>query len=909
MDLSKLKKWLQFDSAGWIAISSMLLCGLSGILLAIAYDFNRSYASIFELILFNPAGNFLRNFHYWSAQLFFISALLHIYDHLRKSSDSNLKNNRIWWMLCLSLTFLGYEMISGFILKGDAAGLQARRVLATLLDSVPLVGKMLRSALTGSEDHWLVVYVQHVGTGIILLFIGIYEHLKSIWPRLKTILAVLVGIVLMSLLFRAPLGLPDDARLKGPWFFLGIQEMLHWTSIPVIVILFLILFLLFGFLPRFKDKGKIIVKWIFLTVGIFYLFVTLLVFLFRGEDWQWRDSPEIGTSGDPFLIYAPVNIFGDAKGNSLPGNLKTEGCLVCHSGMKGLSDSHNTAIVGCFVCHKGDPFTANKQMAHRNIISLPGNFSNVRQTCGTKNCHREISDRLMDSPMSRLNGIVGVDKFVFGEATTPKDTLSLNGLGHSAADTHLRNLCAGCHLGNDKRTSGNAVWLERGGGCNACHLVYDKKALQSLKRMQSNPSQIGEEVHPLINIQVSNDKCKSCHSRSGRISLSYEGWNETSLKKADISDSVHFRVLPDDRVLEFIQTDVHHQKGLDCIDCHGSYEIMGDGHQHLHKEDAVYVQCIDCHPSDKPNTSIIGKLLDRESIVIAGLRRYDAKTRVVLTDNNHLPLLNTRVDSLDRIFLTNKLTGKIQESKQMSTVCTKGKGHSRLTCESCHSAWVPQCIGCHSVYEKNALGVDMLTNKPTTGSWVEYAGKSLAEAPVLGVNELKGGKIVTAMPGMILTIDRESFAKGKGKSFYRLYAPASGHTTQKEVRSCKSCHNNPLAIGYGRGEMKYSAAAEIGEWTFKPRFAPNENDQLPEDAWIGFLMETKPPCSTRDGLRPFSVKEQLRILKVGSCLTCHGEKSKVMDWALTNFQQTLEKRSRFCPKDSKIMIAGHYGSE
>ena len=150
------------------------------------------------------------------------------------------------------------------------------------------------------------------------------------------------------------------------------------------------------------------------------------------------------------------------------------------------------------------------------------------------------------------------------------------------------------------------------------------------------------------------------------------------------------------------------------------------------------------------------------------------------------------------------------------------------------------------------------------------------------------------MPGMVLTIDQESFAKGMGKRFHRLYAPASGHTTARESRSCKSCHNNPLAIGYGDGELNFKILGTAGKWEFVPRFALNENDTLPEDAWIGFLKEAKIPYSTRTDLRPFTVIEQKHILEVGSCLTCHDEKSKVMDWALADFEQTNAKRSKRC---------------
>ena len=332
---------------------------------------------------------------------------------------------------------------------------------------------------------------------------------------------------------------------------------------------------------------------------------------------------------------------------------------------------------------------------------------------------------------------------------------------------------------------------------------------------------------------------------------------------------------------------------MSCIDCHTSYDLMGDGKHHAHKEDAVCIQCVDCHTTGKVNSIAVSLLPDKESQMIVWLRKLKGNTRVVQTLKNKRALLNTQVDTLNRVFLKDKLNGKDHESKPAASVCTKGKGHSRLSCEACHTAWVPQCIGCHNSFEKETSGFDMLTGKTTRGTWIEFAGKSLAEPPVLGVNEATN-QVVTAMPGMVMSIDHESFANGKGKSFHRLYAPTSGHTTQRTSRSCKSCHNDPLAIGFGRGELIYRIARNTGSWTFIPRFALNPNDNLPEDAWTGFLKEAQTPNSTRTTLRPFSVAEQKRILEVGACLNCHDEKSKVMDKALENYEQTLARRSIKC---------------
>jgi len=86
----------------------------------------------------------------------------------------------------------------------------------------------------------------------------------------------------------------------------------------------------------------------------------------------------------------------------------------------------------------------------------------------------------------------------------------------------------------------------------------------------------------------------------------------------------------------------------------------------------------------------------------------------------------------------------------------------------------------------------------------------------------------------------------------------------------------------------------IGKWKFNPRFAPNKNDGLPEDAWTGFLQERKGYSATRDSVRPFDIDEQKRMLTVGACLTCHEESSEIMLQGLEDFREVLNRVSQKC---------------
>ncbi len=203
--------------------------------------------------------------------------------------------------------------------------------------------------------------------------------------------------------------------------------------------------------------------------------------------------------------------------------------------------------------------------------------------------------------------------------------------------------------------------------------------------------------------------------------------------------------------------------------------------------------------------------------------------------------------------------------------------------------------------KKMQKGYDLLDKKYKTGAWIEYAGEFLAGAPTLGVRMLEErNEVGIAIPGMIMTIDKDSFEDKPAyhdTAFFRLFAPAAPHTTSAIGRDCKSCHNNPLAIGYGRGILQFNQSWEKSIWKFTPEYADITYDGLPADAWIGFLEEPEPgkDVSTRDNFRPFTLEEQQKILTVGACLTCHDRNSMVMKETLhTDFTDYLLKISPKC---------------
>ena len=570
-----------------------------------------------------------------------------------------------------------------------------------------------------------------------------------------------------------------------------------------------------------------------------------------------------------------------------------ESCLHCHANTKGYSKFHNPETLGCASCHLGNPETINKEDSHQGMILIPGNLSDAKETCGK--CHPNELHNIENSLMTTNSGLIAVDKYIFGEAETPDDHYHIKNLKNSPSDKHLRDLCANCHLGAEKKEFGEITMLSRGGGCNACHLNYSEESKIDLADYLASDKTNLPTFHPSTDVFMTNTHCFGCHSRSSRISTNYEGWQETLLDETEVLDKNGFKVLEDKRVYAYKGEDIHHTKGMLCIDCHSSHEVMGDGNNYTHEEQAVTLQCADCHFKEKPNT-IAYDDLDDESLLVFLHRDYShTDKQIIIAEKDKHPLVNTYVDSLGNAFLISKKDKTLFELKPQPEICSRDNAHKNVACSTCHSSWTSRCIGCHNEFDENEeKAFDLLDRKYVKGQWKEYVAEFSSSLPAMGVRENGNEKCIEpAIPGMIMTIDKGSFTgEDDDTSFHRLYAPNSPHTTTKEVRDCKSCHTNAATLGYGNGDLVYNVNNGVGNWTFTPEYELNPNDGLPEDAWIPFMKEVDKDVinSTRTDFRPFTVKEQQQLLLVGACLQCHKESSKIIKESLVNGLSPLLKR-------------------
>ncbi len=113
--------------------------------------------------------------------------------------------------------------------------------------------------------------------------------------------------------------------------------------------------------------------------------------------------------------------------------------------------------------------------------------------------------------------------------------------------------------------------------------------------------------------------CIDCHEHN--IGVNYIGYLVKKMKKGP-------------------SPDVHYLHNLTCMDCHGKWEIHGDGHNYTFAWYAVKVRCLTCHGN--------------ESVVVKGMKpkQYDPN------------LLPHRI-------------------------------HKNLSCFACHAVWYQTCRDCH----------------------------------------------------------------------------------------------------------------------------------------------------------------------------------------------------------------------
>ncbi|HUR28529.1 MAG TPA: hypothetical protein VM509_10105 [Planctomycetota bacterium] len=526
------------------------------------------------------------------------------------------------------------------------------------------------------------------------------------------------------------------------------------------------------------------------------------------------------------------------------------GCLQCHAGIE---EMHPKQKLSCTACHGGDGSAANKEAAHVKPrrseagdervaprdddlpwrrFRNPMDLRVASETCG--GCHAEEVGRVHTSLHATTAGHLS-DGFyevgalkeklakysVFPARADPDAPLDLAALEPTPTfnerlprdklASHFMDLtrkeCAQCHLWSSGRAVRGRVGFDgdyRGEGCAACHVPY---AHDGRSRSDDARAQHNEPGHPLRHASTrapTTQTCTSCHNGDASIGLSFQGLSQLppgapgGPEIPGTTDALSHRAFYiDDPAVT--PPDVHHERGMHCIDCHTENDAMGDGSLHGAMEQAVEISCQDCHGS------------------------FTAPATLATARGTKLRHVTREADG---VWLTSKVDGARHRVVQVVDVLTPGAAdhneraakamtakHARLECYTCHASWNVNFLGFHFDRNESLTQLDLLSGKRTPGrvttqekifaTWKSfYAGFDEAGriAPYLTGFSTMG--TVHDKQGDVL-LDQEMPVTAAGLSGMTMIHHQV-HTTRPTARSCVECHRSSATWGLGSANFRLS---------------------------------------------------------------------------------------------------------
>ncbi len=555
------------------------------------------------------------------------------------------------------------------------------------------------------------------------------------------------------------------------------------------------------------------------------------------------------------------------------------GCIACHAGIEHASASHPL----CISCHGGNDRDRTKEGAHRGMFGPknPSDAAHWEKSCGA--CHSYQLGRVRSNLMYSNGGMIRNIRLTWeGGAggwygSRPEEVFDGEGVlrrirGVAELDglsgELYRKFCSRCHIGTE---NGDAYASVHAAGCAACHFPYNETGTYQGKdgtMVGRAPYSASHALEPLPSIQV----CARCHNRSGRIALSYQGlYDGNNGLVPTVGGEPGPVLLSGLRNAVHIAPDVHFAAGMECIDCHTSRDVMGDGYAYRNMYHQTEIRCEDCHGgADVPRYREITRENDEAVRESKGYRiQMRPGMRMIVTAKGR-PYSNVFLrDGV--VHVLGKRSGKLFTSKVITGTPEHSiVGHGRMECYACHSRTVVQCYGCHTKYDRTKPGMDFVKGVETPGEFSETEDYRMLYPFPLAVNQR--ARISPVTPGCQTFVTRveadgtiaknDYVATYKGRHQLR-FAPFYSHNTGKKAIGCADCHANPAFLGFGQhvvegGDISGTLLCENSADKPLDGFLTMEDGRVRAYAAI-----------TRENSRPLNGREVRRTLSVNICIVCH----------------------------------------
>ncbi len=514
------------------------------------------------------------------------------------------------------------------------------------------------------------------------------------------------------------------------------------------------------------------------------------------------------------------------------------GCLACHVGIE---DMHPEASLSCTDCHGGNAAARQKSEAHvspsradppdERVVPIdedlayrrfvdPMDLRVAKETCGK--CHADLVEHLKLSLHGTTAGHLSDGYYEMGVLEQKVSAFSVFPSGpfrqvpafrgkqeSSDLGVHFTDLarkeCLQCHLYSEGRAVRGRVGFDgdyRGEGCAACHVEYARDGLSRSRDKSAVRTEPGHAATHSMTRAPKTDACVACHWGDAAIGTNFRGLAALPPGAAggpDIpgttKELLNRQYYMNDPAVS--PPDVHHERGMHCIDCHTLADVMGDGRSVGKMEHAVEISCSDCH----------GTLSERSTL------RTERGSRIP----------NLRREG-DRVVLTSNVTGEEHPVTQIVDVIDPASpkynalaaqamtgAHGKIECYACHASWNPNLLGFHFDRNESLTQLDLLTGRRTPGRvTTQEKVFSTWKGFYAGLNER--GFVAPYMTGFSTmgSVSNESGERILDQVMPVTAAGLSGmtmihhqmHTTRKTARSCIECHRTSTTWGLGSSNFR-----------------------------------------------------------------------------------------------------------
>jgi hypothetical protein len=279
--------------------------------------------------------------------------------------------------------------------------------------------------------------------------------------------------------------------------------------------------------------------------------------------------------------------------------------------------------------------------------------------------------------------------------------------------------------------------------------------------------------------------------------------------------------------------DIHLERGMQCVDCHFKKDSHGDGNLYGETRNAVEIDCVDCHGTvsrratlHTSGTAAVNRGAEDGGIDMTDLSTpFDTKQFQAPAGN---PALRATRPYIQRSMVVKGLQWEIPQvvdsvtpgnprynQKSAWAKLVKNDGRSwgaagatdlahkdeRMTCYTCHSAWVTSCFGCHLSQRANEKRPMLHNEGIDTRNWTSYNFQVLRDDVfMLGIDgTVTGNRIAPVRSSSAVVVSSEDInrqkvyfqqqtisAEGYAGQAFNTHVP---HTVRgRETKSCTDCH-------------------------------------------------------------------------------------------------------------------------